>query len=374
MMDRPKLIHRWGIMLGLCEPPQVPPYGWSYFDHLVAVYVTLNANDVRAAAVIAKAVDRPYGMTWGDVFLLENVILSLQPDEVVCRDSWIVRERFRQIAGPAMYSRYVDSGIPVKTDTPGNVALLRADLSRVLDCLHWYYALIPIREHTRKSLTESCIRWVIFYTFVLLAALYPLHHAGWYFSETAACALYFGLIGGFVSSQRRMQSIPTDGDPLISVFGFDNAGYYLWLSPLLGAVFAAILALLFISGILTGSLFPSFQGPTTHYKVLREMLPLAGADYAKLFVWCFLAGFAERMVPDSLDRLASKLDPGNGVGSSGPPVAAADHLSPLIAKGELKAAPLSASTLDDAMHIGYPNNGDDGASDSGGDGDTGENH
>jgi hypothetical protein len=372
MMDRPNFVQRVGIALGLREPPQVPPYGWSYFDHVVAVYLMLNANDARAAAVIEKAADRPYGMSWGDIFLLENVVLSLQSEEVLCRNSWIVRERFRQIAGPSMYGRYVDSGIPIKIDTPANVALLKADLSRVLDFLHWYYALIPIREHTRKSLTESCIRWVIFYTVLLIVSLFFLHHGHKSFVATMVCVLYFGIMGGFVSSQRRMQSIPTDGDPLISVFGFDNAGYYLWLSPLLGAIFAVILTLLFLSGILTGSLFPSFPGAAAHTSSLREMLPQSGTEFAKLFVWCFLAGFAERMVPDSLDRLASKLDPANDTPSSGPPVGPADHLpAPGAGAGAPAAkAPVDGSvrdpeTLDNAMHIGDGEDKDEGSDSKG---------
>jgi hypothetical protein len=55
-----------------------------------------------------------------------------------------------------------------------------------------------------------------------------------------------------------MQSIPGDGDPLISVLGLDDARYYLWLSPLLGAVFAVILAWMFMGGIVEGTLFPAF--------------------------------------------------------------------------------------------------------------------
>jgi hypothetical protein len=358
MMDRPKFTQRVAIALGLREPPHVPPYGWSYFDHMAAVYRMLDAKDARAAKVLEKAAERPYGMTWGDIFLLENIIFSLQPEEVLARNSWMVRERFRQIAGPEMYGRYVDTGIPTKIDTPGNVALLKADLSRVLDFLHWYYALIPIRERSRRSLTERCIRWVIVYTIVLMVSVITLHFYHRNVSATIICVLYFGIIGGFVSSLRRMQSIPTDGDPLISVFGFENAGYFLFLSPLLGAIFATILTLLFLSGILTGPLFPGFPTPPIgeHFMIFRQVLPQAGGDFAKLFVWCFLAGFAERLVPDSLDRLALKLDPGTPAAPSGPPVSPTDHVPGATAQvgagAEGEPQPVAPETPDDAQPTG----------------------
>src|SRR5450432_1085565 len=100
MIDWRKFSRRLGVALKLRDPPNVPPYGWSYFDHLVAVYVALNTADVRADAVIKKSHERADDLTWGDIFLLENTVFSLQPPDVVARNAWILRERFRQVAGP----------------------------------------------------------------------------------------------------------------------------------------------------------------------------------------------------------------------------------------------------------------------------------
>ena len=318
MLGSRKFLRRLGVALNLRDPPNVPTYAWSYFDHLVAVYVMLNKADSRADVVIKKSRERPDDLTWGDIFMLEGVVFSLEPDEMVERTAWVLRERFREIANPAVYEKYIASAVPVEAGTPAKMALLRADLRRVLDILHWYYSLIPIRDRLRKSLTVTCLVMVLGYTLILAAILIWCNWHNADFLAMLSTVLYCGIMGGFVSSQRRMQSIPNEEDPLISAFGLDNAGYYLWLSPLLGAIFAVVLGAMFTAGLLKGTLFPDFYiAPGGAHEGLSffhftwSTLPKSGEEYAKLFVWAFIAGFAERLVPDSLDRLASKMSPGD---------------------------------------------------------------
>jgi hypothetical protein len=317
MMDKREKLARFR------QPERLQAYAWSYFDHIVAVYGNLGRKCADVDEIIKRAAEHPEGFHWGDIFHLESIVFALIPDESLQRNVWVLRERFREVSGPTVYNAYLASNPPTEIETPEKLSLLRADLTRLLDVLHWYYALIPDRERLRKSLTRECALMVGFYTCVLIAILvlcglhsqqqHPLIPAYFHTAiATAACVVYWGIIGGFVSSQRRMQNIPGDGDPLITVLGLDDARYYLWLSPLLGAVFAVILAWMFMGGIVEGTLFPAFapdpKDGTSFSGLFSGQLLKGPSEYAKLFVWSFLAGFAERLVPDNLDRLASKLD------------------------------------------------------------------
>jgi hypothetical protein len=351
MLGSKGLLRRLGVALNLRDPPNVAPHGWSYFDHLVAVYVNLNSADPRADAVIKKSTERADDLTWGDIFLLENVIFSLQPPDVVERSAWILRERFREIASPAVYAKYLASGVPEAVATPGNLSLLKADLTRVLDVIHWYYSLIPMRERRRKSLTVAGLLIVLVDSFLLagiliLCALYDKN-----FLAVLSCVLYCGMVGGIVSSQRRLQRIPNDSDPLISVFGLDSAGYYLWLSPLLGAIFSVTLMAMFVGGLLKGALFPDFHLSSTNrfFDFTWTTVPRGSAEYAKLFVWAFLAGFAERLVPDSLDRLASKLDPDEKPAVPATPV---ERVVRPVTFGTEEKPHITEETMQNVMHTG----------------------
>jgi hypothetical protein len=212
----------------------------------------------------------------------------------------------------------------------------------------------------RRSLTKRCILDVVIYTILLgVFLLFVCHRHHFDFATMLACVIYCGILGGFVSSQRRMETIPNDGDPLISVFGLDSADYYLWLSPLLGAIFATVLLFMFIGGILKGSVFPDFYAPhagdegLSHFWFSWETVPITAVEYGKLFVWAFLAGFAERLVPDSLDRLASKLSPNDkgptakatAIDSRTPPQQSGDEASDASTK-------ISPETLQNVMHTG----------------------
>lgn len=55
------------------------------------------------------------------------------------------------------------------------------------------------------------------------------------------------------------------------------------------------------------SVSPTTESPVLQIKTfLRETGPASGVAYALLIIWSFLAGFAERLVPDTLNRLVQK--------------------------------------------------------------------
>jgi hypothetical protein len=73
---------------------------------------------------------------------------------------------------------------------------------------------------------------------------------------------------------------------------------------------ASVIYLLFSSGLLKGDLFPAFDPPgddsgTVFYRFVAYE-PTKVTEVAKLLAWAFMAGFAERLVPDKLNQLAGQ--------------------------------------------------------------------
>lgn len=85
---------------------------------------------------------------------------------------------------------------------------------------------------------------------------------------------------------------------------------YSLVPAVVGAISATVLYMLFASGLVQGDLFPSFvckKGEAackTFGMLIGEWGPDEATDYAKAIVWGFIAGFAERLVPDTLQSLS----------------------------------------------------------------------
>jgi hypothetical protein len=126
---------------------------------------------------------------------------------------------------------------------------------------------------------------------------------------TSWLVLQCGIIGGFVSIQQRLNKMDAEELSLLS-----GSWYTVLLIPVYGGIFSLILYILFLSGIITNSLFPefyypNFDNPVTPQNILeflKNCYPSTGPDLAKLIIWSFIAGFSERFVPQILQTVARK--------------------------------------------------------------------
>ena len=255
-----------------------------------------------------------------------------------------------------------------ETDIPGSAEIvqrvLAADIRYLLSKFYLYYAMLPMRENLREQLTDKAVKMTIMILVIIVILVvislgglnYFLSGGGGFdaifgltgvFGLTVGSVALAGIVGGCVSMLQRIQSAPTEGDALFNLAALTNGWRGVSLSPLYGAIFASLLFVLFAAGILEGSVFPRIEtvgsektqpaatptaasvtstdaSPTptatptpneTQRKgvlqikdFLKETGPKDGVSFALLLIWSFIAGFAERLVPDTLNRLVAKTE------------------------------------------------------------------
>jgi hypothetical protein len=115
-------------------------------------------------------------------------------------------------------------------------------------------------------------------------------------------------MGGLISMLRRMQSISNEAERLSSLVEMKAGKVGVLLqAPISGAIFANVLFWMFVAGLLKGDLFPEFSMDKGASSTALLETPLANSiQFFKVLAWSFIAGFAERFVPDILDRVATK--------------------------------------------------------------------
>jgi hypothetical protein len=115
------------------------------------------------------------------------------------------------------------------------------------------------------------------------------------------------------------------------------------LSPFVGGIFASVLYLVFLSGLLADSVFPHFtydeSAGVDNLARLFHMRSQDPADYAKLFFWSFVAGFSEMFVVNIIERFDRSAAPssqsaGSAQASPAPGAAApAPAQAPAVSEG-----------------------------------------
>jgi len=337
-----------------------PKYARDYFAQLRAQYQLLLEETpahprASIAQLIANADQAPDSVTWADVFTLETAYLYALADsgdlDRLRAEVLYVRKRYRDIIGPAAYVEYAQS---VSADVSKlTVGALRAELMALAERIRYIYTFVPPKEAVRNKMAMDAAWWslgAIVFGLIIYAALWSLTWA----IVTILVVAFVGEMGGFLSVQQRLQSSGGD-DPLYKELLLTNGWFsVVVIAPISGAVFAVVLYFIFVGGLMTGGLFPRFgplasdanaaSAPTTSVAsssttgassptaataaqtspmnvtvFLKSAEPSEMEDWGKLLAWAFVAGFAERFVPDVLSRLTGQ----SSVGSTKPlPVSA----------------------------------------------------
>jgi hypothetical protein len=302
----------------------LPAHGILYFDHLHAEYRSKPLETVKpeTQAVIDDLLEKRKQdtLTWNDLYTFELILSRLLRPESLAREVWSLRLRYRDVAGLREYEAYLASKPP---DPAGQVEekALRADIEYLTGEIYLRYAMTPVNQMVSDSISKRVTGIIlvgvviIVLSVILRESIQPLKN-----SLTLLNVLFVGAMGGLLSMQQRYQSVSREGDQIDNVSELLQGWPRLFLPVISGGLFATLLYMLIIGGLLEGDLFPklthtSMLNGVKFWDLLDYGIPISSSDYAKLIVWSFLAGFAERFVPDTLSGFISKRETESRSGS-----------------------------------------------------------
>jgi hypothetical protein len=174
-------------------------------------------------------------------------------------------------------------------------------------------------ENNSKQ-TAQLLRTIFFIQIALLVLLATLSIIGFQNRVSNLGSFFFttilGALGASVSLLKRTHSNKKFFDE-----EFKRLKAFTVLMPILyGTILAGVAYLLFMSGILSGdggegmitsNLFPNFSrisgSDMTMFEQFLRTKPMDMQNTAKLFIWCFMAGYSEQFIAGILNQLESQI-------------------------------------------------------------------
>ena len=205
---------------GVKQDREAVAYTRPYLDHILGQYAILppgphddRTNALRALLDAIKSKrDNQNPIAVNDIFLAEGALLNLLPLEALRSRAPILRGKYRADAGEEAFAAYQASGPPDAATATAEA--LRADLNRLLDELHWMYAMTPVRERIRSLISWKISGWLLGIAFVgtvygVIAQAYCPVAVSW----IGPLASFMGAAGAFVSLQSASRASPFRATP-----------------------------------------------------------------------------------------------------------------------------------------------------------------
>jgi hypothetical protein len=248
---------------------------------------------------VSSSIDALY-----DAIVLQRIVIHFLPPEALRLRAESIRARFQALIGTDYFDRYFPD---YRADAIISADELRAELDFILSETMYVYMITPLRPLSRGRLLAYCLRPFLLISVAMIITSCITAYFEQRFDQFATLALIpvFGAMGAMLSLQQRVENLPNRGDVVRNIMALESGRETLWTTSIAGAIFAVVLNLIFAGRIIEGNLFPSFQ-----YLADLKYNPNTGgmlADISKMLIWAFIAGFAERLVPDTITRLTQVL-------------------------------------------------------------------
>jgi hypothetical protein len=288
----------------------LPRYGLVFFNHLIGEFDSFTNRAVDHAEAYQKAallkdiyVHNTRKLTWGDLAALECLLLQMRTVPEIRERFLAIEKRYQEVAPKGFHfaSRLNAAENPGESELRARTEVLACEFFRL--CM-----LAMCRESIRARASHRV--WLAMGLFMALYFLMLFLAHNW---QTISAVLVAGAMGGFISAQKRIQSVTDHGESLVDLIELSGLSGFLgtlW-APISGAIFAVVLYGMFAGNLLSGELFPKIEMVGHDEGVFTKLFcaacgPKDAVNAAKLFFWCFTAGFAERFVPDAISRFISK--------------------------------------------------------------------
>jgi hypothetical protein len=256
----------------------------------------------------------------GQVHNLNLIIGKLLTVEALEATVPSFRDEYRTRVTAETYAAYTGSS-PYKAlngcvrtpDAATRLRLLQADFIQLVNEIRRLTLLEYHIEETRtyliRKLRRTLYKLLIAPAAIVLSYLimrlicgatnWPLFNVS-VLATLLSLAAIAGAVGSFVSALLRVAAVPETNEVGRSVVAL-RYSESIRLAPVTGFIFAILLSFIFGGQLLTGILFPKTEGLLSWPELL-----FSPPELAKWLVWAFIVGFAERLMPDMIDRMVIK--------------------------------------------------------------------
>jgi hypothetical protein len=238
---------------------------------------------------------------WTNAYAIEQLLVHLFDEGTLAREMHVRVREAKEALRPALAAHYAAEA--EKTSVSADER--RALLSRLVNDLQWRYTVSEVKRGYTKDITLKTshlfiVSMLVFAGAVLVTLAFPsLRELDLRLLVPAVLAGCWGAAFSMLSSlKERLEASELDALKVL------RARWVLGSRVLIGAGAASILYFFFVSGLVTGSAFPALKpiesGPAAPHIWLGTL--------AMLIVWCFIAGFSERLIPGLLAKTEARLD------------------------------------------------------------------